>query len=48
MADSKVHVEDIVYKGKTVEATVPDTLDLAERAGLALNCLTQVVDPDHG
>ena len=30
------------------EAMVPDTLDLAERAGLAVNALTGAADPEHG
>lgn len=35
-------------KGKFYEATVPDTLDLADRAALAINCLTGALDPDYG
>jgi hypothetical protein len=35
-------------KGKFYEATAPDTLDLADRAGLAINCLTGALDPDYG
>ena len=31
----------------TYEATVPDTLDLAERARVAINGLTRIVDPEH-
>ena len=34
--------------GKSYEATVPGTLDLADRAGLAVNCLTGALDPDYG
>ena len=33
--------------GKFVEATVPDTLDLAYRAELATNALTGTLDPEH-
>ena len=33
--------------GERYTATVPDTLDLAERAGLALNALTGAADPDY-
>src|SRR5207237_7515357 len=33
-------------RGKFVEATVPDTLDLAERARLSVNNLTHNVDPE--
>ena len=33
------------YRGERYEATVPDTLDLQERARLALNCLTETTDP---
>jgi len=29
------------YKGEKYEATVPDTLDLAERARIAINALTE-------
>jgi hypothetical protein len=32
-------------RGKFEEAVVPDTLDLAERARLSVNCLTHNVDP---
>ncbi len=34
-------------KGEYYEATVPDTLDLAERGALALNSLTGMLDPSH-
>ncbi|OHB81616.1 MAG: hypothetical protein A2W31_15000 [Planctomycetes bacterium RBG_16_64_10] len=34
--------------GKFYEAIVPDTLDLADRAALAINCLTGALDPDYG
>ena len=33
------------YKGERYEATVPDTLDLAERARLAVNALTEPTNP---
>lgn len=33
--------------GQRYEAEVPDTLDLAERAALAINGLTRVVDPER-
>ncbi len=33
------------YEGETYEATVPDTLDLAERARLAVNGLTEPTNP---
>ncbi len=42
------HLADISvpsYKGETYQAEVPDTLTLAERAQLAINCITRVVDP---
>ena len=32
-------------KGERYPATVPDTLDLAERAALAVNALTGAADP---
>ena len=34
------------YHGESYEATVPDTLDIAERARLALNVLTETTDPE--
>ena len=34
------------YRGERYEATVPDTLDLADRAALALNGLGGTIDPD--
>jgi hypothetical protein len=34
------------YRGELYEATVPDTLDIAERARLALNALTETTDPE--
>jgi len=34
------------YPGRSYEATVPATLDLAERAALAVNALTEPTDPD--
>ena len=38
--------EPIPYSGTRVEATVPDTLDLADRAELAINGLGGTTDPD--
>src|ERR1043166_9515349 len=44
-------VEDVLEEGRlkprgeSEEAVVPDTLDLAERARLSVNCLTHNVDP---
>src|SRR6185295_2365727 len=37
------------YSGQTYEDTIPDTLDIAERADLAINALTGVTNPlaDH-
>jgi hypothetical protein len=34
-------------RGKYVEVTVPDTLDLAERGGLAVHALTSFLNPSH-
>src|ERR1700728_322735 len=34
-------------RGSYYELTVPDTLDLAQRAGLSVNNLTHNVDPDQ-
>jgi len=39
-------VKDIKYPGRRYEATVPDTLDLVERAELAINGLGGTIDPD--
>ncbi len=39
-------VEVPVYKGERNTAFIPDTLDLQERAGLAVNGLTGPTDPD--
>ena len=36
------------YTGKTYEQLVPDTLDIHERARLALHALTEVPDPEAG
>src|SRR5262249_52959226 len=33
------------YKGEHYDATVPDTLDISERARLAVNVLTEATDP---
>ena len=34
------------YRGQSYEDTVPDTLDIEERAKLAINALTSITDPD--
>ncbi len=34
-------------KGERYEATVPDTLDLVERAEYAINAMTGALDPEH-
>ena len=39
-------VEVLPFTGERYEAEVPDTLDLAERAAMAINALTRCVDPD--
>jgi hypothetical protein len=44
-AAAPVSEEPGVPAGISYEATVPDTLDLAERARLALRCLTGTLDP---
>lgn len=43
VAGDKVAVKEARY-----QATVPDTLDLAERAALAVNALTGAADPNRG
>lgn len=40
------HVELPAYKGQRYEATVPDTLDIQERASLAVHGLTSTTDPE--
>ena len=42
---SEVRVGTPVYEGERYEAEVPDTLDLAERASLAISSLTQLLNP---
>jgi hypothetical protein len=37
--------ELLPYRGERYQATVPDTLDVAERARLAVNVLTEATDP---
>ena len=39
-------METIKPQGKTYEATVPDTLDLAERARASINAMAGVIQPD--
>ncbi len=41
------HVEAPTYPGKHYDAQVPATLDLAERARLCVNALTETTDPDY-
>jgi hypothetical protein len=41
------HVSAPAYPGERYEALVPATLDLAERAALAVNALTETLDPDY-
>lgn len=38
-------IKAIEYKGKYYDALVPGTLDLAERAELALNGMAGIIDP---
>jgi hypothetical protein len=41
-------VNNITPRGRYYEATVPDTLDLAERAKLAIHALTEALNPESG
>ncbi len=41
-------VKPVRVGGERYEATVPDTLDLAERAAIAINGLGGTIDPEHG
>ena len=53
VADSKVNPREWKWPvpekvpGTRYEATVPDTLDLAYRAEMSLNVLTEALDPDR-
>ncbi len=40
------HFEIPAYRGRRYEDTVPDTLDLAERAKLCIHALTSITDPN--
>jgi hypothetical protein len=42
-----LNLETMRPKGQRYEATVPDTLDLAERATLTVNSLTGFINPSH-
>ena len=42
------YVKSPLFKEERYQAEIPDTLDLAERAGLALGGLTQTADPGDG
>ncbi len=44
---SRGEQENAALTASTYEAEVPDTLDLAERAGLAVNSLTGAADPER-
>jgi hypothetical protein len=41
-------VDNITPRGRYYEASVPDTLDLSERARLAVHALTEALNPDSG
>jgi hypothetical protein len=43
--DALIHKDKIKPRGQFYQATVPDTLDLAERARLSLNCLIGNLEP---
>ncbi len=46
--DRTFSIHNIAPRGQYYEARVPDTLDLAERAKLAIHALTQALNPDSG
>ena len=49
MSEKKMaYVKSPVFKEERYQAEVPDTLDLAERAELALSGLSRTTDPDDG
>src|SRR6516225_6207759 len=45
-AEDVLDIEKMKPRGHFYEATVPDTLDLAERARIAINALTHLVVPE--
>jgi hypothetical protein len=46
--EAVLNQEALKPRGQFYQATVPDTLDLAERARLSINVLTNNSDPDYG
>ena len=46
-AQAEIDSKDLAPKGQYYEAVVPGTLDLAERARLAVQGLTRFLDPGH-
>ena len=40
-------IDEPAYPGERYEALIPATLDLAERASLSVNALTETLDPDY-
>ena len=46
--DLAFSAKNITPRGQYYEATVPDTLDLSERAKLAVHALTETLNPDSG
>jgi hypothetical protein len=44
--DESVYSRDLAVQGERYEAQIPDTLDLQERAGLAINALTRCTNPE--
>src|SRR5262245_3063230 len=44
--ESTLDIEKLKPKGKTYEATVPDTLDLVDKANLAINCMVGNIMPE--
>ena len=42
-----IHIEAPEYDGEYYEDFVPATLDIAERASLAVNGLTETLDPEY-
>ena len=45
--DSVLDLESMKPKGKWYETMVPDTLDLARRAALSVNVLTNNIEPEQ-
>jgi hypothetical protein len=48
MADESAHGMPLGLRGTSYEDTIPDTLDLAQRAELGLNYFTEIIEEQLG